>query len=240
MAHCHGEQCHGGGCCTPHLSPEMLTQIPKTDLPTLVVTQLKDRVLLCQWHFWTTGNVWFSEVTSPTLLVRSCMYCGLRKHYPYVTEQVLECVQSWETPAKPAWRKASDTEQAPSTYWCRPKERNAADLLLVKTLVMNRKLDCQGGHPRTDTQPCSWPLPHQATWLLCFYFDAPSLQQSFSSTLMKEGRNTLVCLSALSSPKQEWPSAHSRFQLGASIFTRGQPNCQPIHVESIQIHLQTA
>lgn len=83
------------------------------------------------------------------------MYCSLRKHYPYVTERVLECAQSWETPAKPAWRKASDTEQAPSTDWCRPKERNAADLLLVKTLVMNRKLDCQGGHPRTDTQPCS-------------------------------------------------------------------------------------
>lgn len=83
------------------------------------------------------------------------MYCGLRKHYPYVTERVLECAQSWETPAKPVWRKASDTEQVPSTYWCRPKERNAADLLLVKTLVMNRKLDCQGGHPRTDTQPCS-------------------------------------------------------------------------------------
>lgn len=82
----------------------------------------------------------------------------------------------------------------------RPKERKTADLLLVKTLVMNRKLDCQGGHPRTDTQPCSWPLPHQATWLLCFYFDAPSLQRSFSSILMKEGRNTPVCLSALRAP----------------------------------------
>lgn len=34
----------------------------------------------------------FSEVTSSTPLIRSCMYCGLRKHYPYVNEKFLERV----------------------------------------------------------------------------------------------------------------------------------------------------
>lgn len=39
---------------------------------------------------------------------------------------------------------------------------------VVKTLmVLNRKTDHQKGGTRMDAQPCSWPLPHQATRILC-------------------------------------------------------------------------
>lgn len=84
---------------TPHLSPEMLTQIPKTDLPTLMVTQLKYMGAPVSGTSGLLATCLFSEVTSPTLLIRSCMYCGLRKHYPYVNEQVLErvCVKVGNT-----------------------------------------------------------------------------------------------------------------------------------------------
>lgn len=65
-------------------------------------------------------------------------------------------------------------------------EGNAADLLLLKTsVVLNRKQDRQEGSTRIDAQHCPWPSFHQASWLLYFYLDTYSLQQSFRRILLQ-------------------------------------------------------
>lgn len=80
---------------------------------------------------------------------------------------------------------------------------------LVKTsMVLTHKLDYQERGTRMDAQPCSWPFPHQATWLLYFYFGAPPLQCRFKRNLLEclafntheRGQKPPACLSALRAP----------------------------------------
>lgn len=94
---------------------------------------------------------------------------------------------------------------------------------LVKTsMVLTHKLDYQERGTRMDAQPCSWPFPHQATWLLYFYFDAPPLQRRFKRILLEclafntheRGQKPPgLPLRSRSSPTQSgWPFAQSRFR----------------------------
>lgn len=103
-------------------------------------------------------------------------------------------------------------------------EGNVADLPLVKTsrgVEPQARLYQEVG-TRIDTQPCSWPFPHQATWLLYFYFDAPPLQRSFKRILLEclafntheSGQKPpSLPLHSQSSPMQSgWPFSQSRFR----------------------------
>lgn len=65
----------------------------------------------------TSGSMFFPEATSSTLLIRSYIYYGFRKHHATLLSQSHKECARWGTPAKPVWHEDSAIKEASDAYW---------------------------------------------------------------------------------------------------------------------------
>lgn len=217
----------------PHLSLELLSQTPMTDLPTPTrelqhistsATQMKDgcpvNVLLATCSFLKPHHLRSWSGVIRTMDSESMP--------PLLTQGHKECARCG-TPAKPVWHEDSAIKEASDAYWWL---RNCCWHAFSENLNGTEpqvRLP-EGARDRCITLLLTLTSPGYLASvfvLWCTSFAAVLGESTLSDqhpTLRKRAESPGLPLSSQSSPMQsEWPFTHSRFQI--FIFTGGQPHC---------------